>query len=83
MLDKNLVRPIVDIIWLDSVGTNIWATMDELADVGLECRTIGFVVAEDKKTVTVASSLNMCSQCGSPIRIPKFAIKSREEITFV
>lgn len=75
--------PLVDILWIDSVGTNVWCPLDELENSGLECRTIGFLVAEDKKTITVASSLNVCGQCGSPIRIPKFAIKSREEITFV
>lgn len=75
--------PLVDIQWLDSIGTNVWADLDELENHGLECRTVGFLVSEDKKTITVASSLNMCGQCGSPIRIPKFAIKSREEITFV
>ena len=83
MLDEILCRPIVDILWVDSFGMGVWCSVDALGDITLECRTVGFLVAEDEISITVAPSLNCTGDCDSPIRIPKVAIKSREEITFV
>lgn len=83
MLDEILCKPIVDILWVDSFGMGVWSDFDSLGDISLECRTVGFLVAEDEISITVSPSLNCTGQCDSPIRIPNVAIKSREEITFI
>ncbi len=84
-LPEDLCLPIVDVLWLDSIGVGGWKDKDYLLEDSLECRTVGFLVCEDDKSIIVSSSLCNANDehCHSPIRIPKVAIKSYEEIRFV
>jgi hypothetical protein len=72
-------RPkIVRVKWDDSAAPRGWQRMDELVVDIVNVDTVGFLVAEDRKTVTVAVSYvadeGQEQACGM-VTIPKSAIK--------
>ena len=81
-LPEHLDLEIVDIVWVDSCSYEGWVSKDTFVDLDVKCRTLGFVVAEDDNSITIAASLSFAGNSNSPIRIPKCAIKSHEIICF-
>lgn len=68
--------PVVEIVWDDAQAS---AVVDWEAEVGTELMpttTVGYLVHEDKRTVTVASLINTNS-VGHALTIPKACVVSR------
>jgi len=73
------MRKIVKVKWIDSSSTFGWTDQKRCSDEVLAIESIGFLVHEDKKTLTLASCMGT-SAWRSPVTIPKFAIKSKTYI---
>lgn len=66
--------------WVDSVGpVRYWEQMKDVDHRTSEINTVGWVIHENKKTVTVASSVSTSGCAGGIITIPKSAIAFRED----
>lgn len=81
MLDKEDIRktPLVKIIWVDSNGyTDVWSKVDVYDDEycmsQLNCVTVGFVLNQNKTTITVAGSLSNTGQASGVMTIPRCSI---------
>ena len=74
---------IVYIEWIDSCRTEGWCTHREIENVGapMECRTVGFLVREDDRSIVLALSAAHGDHVGSPycslMTIPKKSITLR------
>ena len=73
--------------WVDSISTtgNVWVTTDSIKRQGIDrCTTIGFVVHEDKESVTVANSFDGQAferqHVSGDMTIPKCAIRKRRVV---
>lgn len=75
------LRPIVMVEWTDSSSYDVsrWRSIDEMIHKALDMVSIGFLLHEDDKSITVAAHLVPDSEheqaCGE-IMIPRIAIKS-------
>lgn len=67
--------------WVDSVGpSRYWEHRDDVDHSVSHIETVGWLVHENKKSVTIASSVSKNSGCyGGILTIPKFAITKRED----
>lgn len=73
---------IIDVRWVDSGTGGGWQFLTHLDAAPCECRTVGFLLHENKDSITVSSSLSFGTdgkpnQAADPITIPKVAVKSR------
>lgn len=65
---------IAEITWVDSCGAHGWSDKARAANESMTIRSIGFVVHDDKESITISTSTNP-SSCHSPVTIPRIAIK--------
>lgn len=62
--------------WLDSRRGEGWVRLDELDGKVTECRSVGWVIAKDAESLTLAGHLGENpDQCCGDLTIPKRAIK--------
>lgn len=73
------INKAVYIEWIDSTGPAGWQLKDSVDNETDLCRTIGFLVTEDSKAVTISASESEHAVHG-PLTIPKFAIRKRRVI---
>lgn len=73
---------IVEIKWIDAIGDGGWCDLDNHSNKNMMIHTMGFLVDEDKDSVTVSAHLSGLGHCDNPMRIPKLAILERYEIKF-
>lgn len=70
--------------WVDSCsagGGTIWKNRDDVSEMtASECRTVGWIIREDKKQIVVASQVST-SQLGGDMCIPKSAIVRRHTLS--
>ena len=72
--------------WLDSFGcTSKWEDIEDYKSQPLVCKTIGFVVFEDDKVISIASNIAeetelTFSQANGIMSIPKINIVRRKSI---
>lgn len=72
---------IVHVKWEDShVNNGAWADPSDVKAWPLTIKTAGFLVAEDKKTITIASSVAKEGNWAGVIKIPKSCILKRKVI---
>lgn len=72
------MKPIIEVKWVDSeLYSNPWPS-DWGDDIG-EVTTIGYLVKETEKTLTLAMSIDDEGEPGGIFKIPKVTIKSRKE----
>jgi hypothetical protein len=72
---------ILYIEWLDSTTQSDWYDKDEIEDlleVDLKCRSVGFYIGETEKSITIAQNTSP-TQIGDFITIPKATITKIEE----
>lgn len=68
-------RELVMIEWLDSRRGDGWVRLDDLDDSVTECRSVGWVVAKDKRSLTLAGHIGRNpEQCCGDLTIPRCAI---------
>jgi hypothetical protein len=68
------------VIWTDSAGPiRYWNPRDEIDHGPTTINTVGLLVKETKKYVSIASSVSTSGCFGGVIDIPKTAIISRED----
>ena len=61
--------------WLDSRRGEGWVRLDELESSVTKCRSVGWIIAKDRKSVTLAGHLGENpEQCCGDITIPRCAI---------
>lgn len=66
--------------WLDSVGPErYWNHLDDWDHKPSKITTVGWLVHEDKKSVTISSSVSSSGCQGGTLTIPKFAITKRKD----
>lgn len=69
---------VVEVIWLDSETDSDWQTVTELLEYSeLDCRTVGYLVADRDNSIIIASSIGLGrkdTSVNSAITIPKAAI---------
>lgn len=69
---------IVYVKWVDAHSESGWIKHEETADI-VECESIGFVVRETEKSITLAVTVHE-KECNSTIAIPKAWILKRKTI---
>ncbi len=68
---------IVYLEWIDSVSSGGWQSQDGVPDMTV--KSVGLLVAEDKKTITISTSIyGKVSE--SPLTIPKCALIKRRVV---
>lgn len=78
MSEQRKYPPIVRLTWIDSAATYGWVNKDD-ENIGIsEIHSIGYVVREDKKTITISTSWNTGSRFMDPLTIPKCCIIMRK-----
>lgn len=66
--------------WVDSVGpARYWELADQITHSVSRIETVGWLIHENKKSVTVASSWSTSGCFGGVVTIPKFAITKRKD----
>jgi hypothetical protein len=71
--------PIVEVLWIDSAGTHAWRDRQtSLEDPehmkGMLNRSVGYLLVNDERLVTLTESLSDNDSIGCSTTIPKFAI---------
>lgn len=70
--------------WIDScsaAGGGAWKDADSVRDMtAIECRSVGWILREDKKSVVIASQVTQI-QVGGDMCIPKSAIFRRQVLS--
>jgi len=68
-------RKLVLVEWLDSRRGEGWVRLDELDSTVTKCRSVGWIVARDSASITLASHIGEDpEQCCGDITIPSRAI---------
>jgi hypothetical protein len=68
---------LVHVMWVDSTTENKWTTIDGMVPGVDVCESVGWLVRDTRKFVTVAGSLSrMTSAYAGVMTIPRVAIKS-------
>lgn len=75
-----LSLPIVEVHWVDSTTVALWAAADEVDDVSLECRTVGFLVRDLEDRVVISTSVDSNGHIMDPLIIPKGCITAMYDI---
>lgn len=66
--------------WVDSVGPErYWNHLDDYSHKPTKITTIGWLVHENKKSVTISASMSSSGCQGGTLTIPKFAITKRKD----
>lgn len=65
--------------WRDAHSVIGWISPDEAPPLAI-IRTVGIILREDDKTVTVTNSLNEYRQGADPLTIPKNWVVRRESL---
>jgi len=74
---------LVYIRWIDSSGTTgIWNSPEQIlnSSSSLHCVSVGWVLGEDKQSITFVAHLSKTGTAGGDLTIPKRAILSMKEI---
>lgn len=72
---------IVVIDWVDSVRASDWVLMEDVNEKSLDCVSIGFLIKETNKHVTIAQNYGANpEQVCNLMTIPKCSIKHIREI---
>jgi hypothetical protein len=62
--------------WLDSRRGEGWVRLDELESTITHCRSVGWIIAKDSQSVTLAGHLGKNpDQCCGDVTIPKRSIQ--------
>ncbi len=78
MANKKLVL----VEWLDSRRGEGWVRLDELESTVTRCRSVGWIVAKDRDSVTLAGHLGENpDQCCGDLTIPNKAIIKTTPLT--
>ena len=79
-MSKKKLPNVIRVEWVDSYGGGNWIHKDDLDHKPSNIITVGFVVKETKKHITITSSISDGDgeQYLNPITIPKIAIISTE-----
>ena len=72
-------RP-VWIEWVDSKSTSGWIHPDKDLEERLECISIGFIVWEGDKSITISAAVSATGAAMEPLTIPRVAITRIQEI---
>lgn len=70
----------ISVSWIDSIQDEGWQTSNYHKPEKLTCKSVGFLVFEDKEVIILSSCLSPFGGPRSPITIPKFAITQRKFI---
>lgn len=63
--------------WMDSRRGEGWVRLDELAGTVMKCQSVGWVISQDKESLTLAGHLGKDpDQCCGDLTIPQRAINS-------
>jgi hypothetical protein len=75
-------RRLVLIEWLDSRRGEGWVRLDELESTVTRCRSVGWIVAKDKQSVTLAGHIGESpDQCCGDLTIPRRAISKITQLS--
>ena len=66
--------------WVDACSQDAWQNISSIVPVSLDTYTFGYVVAEDKDTITIASTINDAGDACCIIHVPKKWIKEKDII---
>lgn len=73
---------LVMVEWLDSRRGEGWVRLDELESTLTKCRSVGWIIAQDKESLTLAGHLgDNPAQCCGDLTIPKRAINKTTALT--
>lgn len=64
--------------WIDAVASSGWESVEKKHQCD-RCKTVGFLIAEDKNEITVAAAISD-KECNSRITVPKKWITKRKEL---
>jgi hypothetical protein len=73
-------RKVAYVHWVDACSQDAWQNISSIVPVSLDTYTFGYVVAEDKDTITIASTINDAGDACCIIHVPKKWIKEKEII---
>ena len=75
-------RKLVIVEWLDSRRGEGWVRLDELESTVTRCRSVGWIVAKDAESVTLAGHLGENpDQCCGDLTIPNRAVVRMTPLT--
>lgn len=75
-------RKAVYVEWVDSMakGGKVWHHENEFEPEDLTCRSLGFIVREDSKSIVIAGHASCADSLAGDINIPKCAITKRRAV---
>lgn len=73
-------RKVAYVHWVDACSQDAWQNISSIVPVSLDTYTFGYVVAENKDIITIASTINESGDACCIINIPKRWIKEKEII---
>jgi hypothetical protein len=77
-------RQLVLVEWLDSRRGEGWVRLDELESAVTRCRSVGWIIAKDKESVTLAGHIGENpDQCCGDLTIPKRAISKITQLSIL
>ena len=68
------------VVWLDSASHDGWHNPKEQIYRPVKCETLGFVVAEDEVSISLAATFESADQVAQVMTIPKSVIQSRNAL---
>jgi hypothetical protein len=75
--------PVYYLEWVDSASCRGWTEVERIDPSPKVCRSIGFLVMENKEVITIAGHFSDNPDlCNGDITIPKVAIIKRKKITY-
>jgi hypothetical protein len=69
-------RQMVVVDWLDSTSNSSWQPLKDIDSKPVCCRTIGYCLKKDKKSILVAASLSDLGHSGDHMCIPRSCVCS-------
>ena len=75
-------KKIVEVKWWDAIGDGGWCSYDYHSNRNMIIHTVGFLVCEDKDSITVSAHISGLESCDNPMRISRVAIVEYYEIEF-
>lgn len=70
------------IVWDDSCAYPGWTPIEDFGPRPALCISVGFLVHEDKRSVTITNALTEFNDVNDPLTIPKSAILKKQFIKF-
>ena len=74
----------VEVAWIDSEADSDWQTVEELLEYSdLDCRTVGYLIAERENSIVVAGSVGLGrkdNSVHSAITIPRASISEIRDL---